>query len=147
MLLLERDLQIDKSLEKTHLNFNFEVNEDFSRLVVDVSFSPAHDGGAGTADVAATLRRDAPYLNFTEEDLKRALPLRNYVEVSLDSPDGWLGSAHRHGSVKHYEISESQASLGFRPAKLTRGTWVLTLSVHAVVTPSVRLLARVEGVL
>lgn len=145
MILLEIHRVFTKSDEKTHVRFPFTVPEGVTGLRLELSFSPAHDNGAGGAEVEETFRRDAPYLAFTAEDVNRELPLRNFLDVSLDSPSGWVGTTHRHGSVKHLEISEKSASYGFHPVKTEPGEWTLTLSFNAVVTPELFVNVAVEG--
>lgn len=41
------------------------------------------------------------------------LPVKNLLTVSLDSPDGYIGCAHRQDSRQTHIISETESSRGF----------------------------------
>ncbi|NCA66690.1 MAG: hypothetical protein EOM87_01350 [Clostridia bacterium] len=146
MKLLEITKTYDQSAETTHEYFAFIVPSGIKELQIEFSFSPWKGGEDGLYEIKQTLKEQAPYYNFSEAEAKRYLPLRNLIEVSLDSPMELLGSAHRHGCNHNFFINKNQATYGFNPSVIYEGEWQLSLSFSAIVTSEVAVKLIVEGV-
>jgi hypothetical protein len=68
----------------------------------------------------------------------------NLLTVSLDDAEGnYRGAGHRHANDQRLTLSVASASPGLVPGPLPEGAWLLTLSAHAVVSPSVSLSIQV----
>lgn len=131
----------------THKVFPFSVPSGIKEIRVKMSYSPkdCDDEEKSLAIIRGILSRDAWYRTFTEEEVRGFLPLRNHISVSLDGPEGWLGTAHRHAPKQEYFINEKDCACGFRPAATVAGEWKITLSLNCVVTGKVDVRVVVEG--
>lgn len=128
-----------------HFYYPFRLEKDFKELRVFYSYSPKIYG-----DEEDTRRQiEDCYRRYgflpDEREIAEASPLNNLIPLSVDSPDGCLGCAHRHANSAEYFISESRASSGFMPAKIKSGIWTLSLSTHSVLSAEVRFWLRVEA--
>lgn len=131
----------------THKTFPFEVPEGLKEIRVKMAYAPKDfdDEEKSLEIIRDILRKDAWYSTFTEEEVRGFLPLRNHISVSLDSPDGWLGTAHRHAPRQEYFVNADDCACGFRPAEIKAGEWKITLSLNCVVTGTVNVRVTVEG--
>ena len=131
----------------THRAYSFAVPSGLREIRVKLAYSPKDfdDEEKSVGIIRDILARDAWYETFTEEEVRGFLPLRNHISVSIDSPDGWLGTAHRHAPRQEYFINEKDCACGFRPAPIKAGEWKITLSFNCVVTGTVDVRVVAEG--
>ena len=61
----------------------------------------------------------------------------NFVTLSVDCGDEYIGCAHRHPSKQTIVIGEKEASFGFFAHPITAGDWRVVLNIHAVVAGTV----------
>lgn len=133
--LLETDVRLLRASEKTNIVLAFLVPEHTSLLRISYSYAPKTlDGEAARPLIEACLRRDAGEFYSEYPDWTHYLPLKNLVTLSLDSPEGFRGCAHRQVDVQTHVLSAAEASPGFLPGALPAGEWRLVLNVHALVT-------------
>ncbi|HOB63912.1 MAG: hypothetical protein GX095_02870 [Clostridiales bacterium] len=125
-----------------HFRFPFNIDKECRRLTIKYKYSPKtlEDSEYSLRLIDECFRRYG--IEASEERKAAELPLNNLITISLDSPEGLVGTAHRHLNDARYEISESYSSAGFFPAKITAGEWAVTLSAHAVLSQKV--IAEVE---
>lgn len=125
----------------------FDVPEGTEKLHITYSYSPKNleDKEKSYELIRENILRDAPEDIDRYTDYEEFLPLKNLVTVSLDSPEGFRGAAHRHDCDQYHEISENFASPGFLKGKITAGQWRLSLNVHAIVTDICTCRIKIEG--
>jgi hypothetical protein len=64
----------------------------------------------------------------------------NLLTISLDDAEGtYRGAGHRHANDQRLALGLTYASPGLVAGQLPGGSWVLTLSVHTLVSPRVSL--------
>lgn len=143
-VLLKKSVTVTPKDEKTNIFLPFTVEDSLKRLEIDYSYSPKEleDEEKSIRLVKENLQRDG------YEDTgayKEFMPLKNLITLSLNSPEGYVGAAHRQASQQHHEISEEFASVGFDRVKITAGEWKLALNLHAVVTDECNCEIEVRG--
>lgn len=133
---LKKEIKIFPEDEKTNIVLPFTVENSAKFIKITYSYSPKilEDDEKAKAIAEECLSRDAGEFKEKYPPLAVYLPLKNLVTVSLDSPDGYRGAAHRHNPEQKHILSEKSASPGFFKGKITAGEWKITLNVHAVVT-------------
>jgi hypothetical protein len=135
MLLFKLEKTFTKEDDATHKRWSFDVPEGAERLTIDFSFDPPHCGREeGIKEILRTLSAEAPGRVFSEVEVLSFLNVKNHVVLSLDSPDGWVGTRHFCNPKQHFEIAADYADYGFKPAALTAGRWEITLSFNSVVS-------------
>lgn len=145
MLLLNASRSLAPEDSKTNVAIPFLVPEGCPKLWISYSYMPKEleDLRAAREIIERGLERYAP-APFRDGygSWRDYLPLVNLVTLSLDSPDGYCGCAHRHDPVIRLTVDRTKAGPGFCPPKQMAGAWRAVLNCHAVVTPScsVRLL-------
>ena len=146
-VLLKRSVRVTPENEKTNIYLPFNAEKGLTRLTIDYSYSPKEleDEEKSERLIRENLIRDGWDEIAEKGDFRQFMPLKNLITLSLDSPDGYVGAAHRQASVQHHEISESFASVGFDSVKITAGEWVLALNLHAVVTDECMCEIEVRG--
>lgn len=143
-ILLKKSISVTPEKEKTNIFLPFTVEDSFERLEIDYSYSPKEllDEEENIRLVKENLQRDG----FEDTgDYSEFIPLKNLITLSLDSPEGYVGAAHRQAAKQHHEISEDFASVGFDRVKIIKGEWVLALNLHAVVTDECNCEIEVRG--
>lgn len=134
--LIKKTIRVTPLDEKTNIKVPFTVPEGLTRLSIDYSYSPKEltDREKCEALIKENLIRDCGEQWTEYTDYGEFMPLKNLITLSLDSPEGYVGAAHRQAATQHHEIDEDFASVGFNKVKISAGEWVLTLNLHAVVT-------------
>ena len=133
--------------EKGNRFIPFVLDKDYKKLVITCSYSPKilEDEKQTERLIKENLIRDAGDDWKEYDDYSEFTPLKNLITLALESPDGFIGSAHRQANEQIHEISESFASVGFVKTKTVKGQWSAVLNCHAVVTDSVRYEIRIEA--
>lgn len=133
--------------EKSTRHIPFGVPEGVSKLYITYAYSPKilEDEEKSLELIKENLIRDAGE-DWTEyTDYEEFLPLKNLVPLSLRSPEGFRGSAHRQADKQYHEIGEDFASPGFIRGIIPSGQWSLCLDVHALVTDVCTCSIIIEG--
>ena len=146
-VLLKKSIRVTPEDEKTNVFIPFSVPECCGKIEIDYSYSPKdlEDEKRSRGLIKENLIRDGWDEIAEKGDYKEFMPLKNLITLSLDSPEGYVGAAHRQAAIQHHEISEDFASVGFDRVKITAGEWVLALNLHAVVTDECNCEIEVRG--
>lgn len=133
--------------EKTHRCIPFVLKGKTQRTVITYFYSPKEltDKEKSYELIKENLLRDAGEDASEYEDYSEFMPLNNLITLSLDSPEGYRGAAHRHANEQQHIIGKDFASVGFIKGELPEGEWTLVLNAHAVVTDSVECKIRIEA--
>ena len=133
--------------EKSTRYIPFIIPEGVKRLFITYSYSPKilEDKEKSLLLIKENLIRDAgeEWTEYTDYD--EFLPLKNLVTLSLMSPEGYQGAAHRQADEQYHEIGEAYASPGFVRGGIIAGQWELCLNVHALVTDACTCSIKIEG--
>ena len=132
MELLNITSKITPSQDKTHITHRFNIENSPERLIIEFSYSPREIKSDAHA---LEILKDA----FEKYEIKNRktvdfLPLKNLVTISVDSPQGYAGAAHRGESHQIHEIGENYSSSGFEKCKIQNGEWKIVLSVHCALS-------------
>ena len=147
MLLKETETTLYPDDEKGNRYIPFTVPEGVKKLFITYSYSPKNleDKEKSYRLIKENILRDAPEDMDRYKDYEEFLPLKNLVTLSLDSPEGFRGAAHRQDDSQHHEIGEDLTSPGFIKGEITAGQWSLCLNVHALVTDICTCRIKIEG--
>lgn len=124
---------------KTNVPLCFFAEHDLQRMEIRFRYFPK-----ALADVELAHRYiDEGMAKYAPEPYRKGykswteyLPIVNLLTVSLDSPEGYLGCAHRQNPEQVHVLTETKSDYGFIPARLPKGEWTLTVNVHALVSES-----------
>ncbi len=147
IILKETETYFRPDDEKSTRYIPFIVPEGVRKLCITYSYSPKilEDKEKSLELIKENLIRDAGE-DFTEyTDYGEFLPLKNLVTLSLFSPEGIRGAAHRQADKQYHEICEGFASPGFLKGGISAGQWSLRLNVHALVTDICTCKIKIEG--
>ena len=130
-------VKIEKKDLFHHLDFPFVVDGDYSRLVIKYDYSPKQYAGEDAYQLAynAFVEAYGEY-KVDEEDVKRELPLNNHITLSISKDGRLTGTAHRHNPNMEIEIGK-RSTVGFHSVENVKGKYILTLSVHAILSKEV----------
>lgn len=146
-ILSEKEIVLTAENEKTNILIPFSVEEESERLIITYSYSPKELGDSESAKalIEENLLRDTHGGRNFYPDYKEYLPLKNLVTLSLNSPEKYMGAAHRQDREQRHIISEDFSSVGFLKGKIIKGQWTLYLNVHAVVTENCLCKIKIEA--
>ena len=146
-VLKESQTHLTPDDEKSNRYIPFTVPEGIKKLFITYSYSPKilEDEKKSFELIKENIMRDAPEDFGSYTDYGEFMPLKNLVTLSLTSPEGFRGAAHRQDDNQFHEIGEDLASPGFIRGKITEGQWSLALNVHALVTDSCTCTVKIEG--
>ncbi|MGN0522474.1 MAG: hypothetical protein ACI4IQ_07540 [Eubacterium sp.] len=115
---------------KTNIKLDFDVPENIRELKISYSYSPKELENTQEAinEARACLEKYGECAECAQENL----PIKNLVTVSLDSPSGYRGAAHRQDSSQTHIINADSASCGFLKGAVEAGQWDIMLNVHSV---------------
>ena len=133
--------------EKGNRFIPFVLDKDYEKLVITCSYTPKilEDEEKTNRLIKENLIRDAGEDADEYADYSEFIPLKNLITLALESPDGFVGSAHRQAESQRHEICESFASPGFVAGKIKAGQWSAVLNCHAIVTDSVKYEITIEA--
>jgi len=137
MLIYKMETVLTPGMTSEHYRFSFTVDQKYEMLRLFFFYSPKR---LEDREYALTLIREccARYgCNATEEQAEAELPLNNLITVSLDSPEGLVGTAHRHAAKAEYTVGVKASSPGFHQVPIIPGEWAVVLSAHAVLSDRV----------
>lgn len=144
--LLEKEIILTPENEKTNILLPFTVQKDSKKLIITYSYWPKELGDCERARefIEKNLLNDTHGDRELYPSYKEYLPLKNLVTLSLNSPYGYMGAAHRQDKDQHHIISEGFSSVGFLKSKIIKGQWTLYLNVHALVTEKCTCKVKIE---
>ncbi|WP_458127015.1 hypothetical protein [Paenibacillus sp. Z3-2] len=126
---------------KTHITYQFHLDPHLSLLEIEFRYAPKSwlDKEASQPLILEAIETysDPAWIELHKQEWEKFYPLQNLLTLSLDSPEGFRGSAHRHDPEQQHVIcqDESKTSPGFIAGEIPSGVWKVTISVHCVVTP------------
>lgn len=125
------------SMINKHFRFAFFVEKEGKTLKIKYTYSPKK---LEDDDFARELIKDC-YAGYglapSPAEIEAELPLYNLITLSLDSPDGLVGTAHRHVNIAEYSVSADGSSAGFAKTPIIKGEWAVVLSTHSVLSQKV----------
>jgi hypothetical protein len=122
---------------QTHITYSFTVSSSCRMLNVDFLYSPKilKDERLSMEIIRHSLQKYSEGSDQgSDVSMKKFLPLKNLITVSIDGPNGFRGACHRQDPEQHLFLAADSASPGLMPGPLAAGNWSITLSVHALVT-------------
>lgn len=146
-LIAEREICLTPEDEKTSKKIPFVLEGKTKKLIINYSYSPKELDDKEKAEelIKQNLLRDAGDDAAEYTDYEEFMPLKNLVTLSLESPSGYVGAAHRQASSQHHEIGPDFASPGFIKNEVQQGQWNLFLDIHAIVTQSCSCKLKIEA--
>lgn len=146
--IFENTFTLTPAESKTNVVVPLDVPRDFTALLFCTEYEPKI-----VADqVSARKAVEAAIECFIPEEARPVwgrwqdyMPVVNFITLSLDCGETYIGCAHRHSPVQDHIISASYASPGFVRHAACAGSWRCVLNCHAVVDEAVRYTLRVYG--
>ena len=141
-VILDEVLCFHSNDSKTNRCIPFSLTKNYQFLEFACSYEPKSCDDMETAKqlIMAGLESYVPpeYREYCEpwEDFLPSVV--NFITFSLDSPEKYLGCAHRHAPEQRHIISAGFSSPGFFRYAPNAGEWRAVLNVHAVVSTEVR---------
>lgn len=134
--ILKKQIRVTPADEKTNIAVPFSIESEADELHINFSYSPKilEDGEKANELIHACLVHDTGEFIDEYSDYSEFLPLKNLITISVDSPSGYRGAAHRHNPEQEHILSENINSAGFTAGKITAGDWDVMINIHAVVT-------------
>lgn len=119
-----------------HIHIPFELPHDGKELCVRFSFSPSklEDKSKALELIRKGMTVYEPDKEYDDAELEEFLPLKNMLTLSIDSPKGFIGTAHRFCIKQIHKISAENSSRGFLPHMVEKGEWSITVSPFHFVT-------------
>lgn len=147
-LIFEETKTLTPNDTKTNVPLQFYVAEELEKMEIEFSYSPKNLDDEEKAHKYI----DDGFEKYAPESYRKGykpwyeyLPVKNLLTVSLDSPDGYIGCAHRQDSRQTHIISETESSRGFIKTRLPSGLYRITINVHALVTDECTFNIKVFG--
>lgn len=123
--------------DKTNIRCPFLLEQPLSRMEIHFSYSPKE---LADTEKARQLIEDG-FEKYAPEPYRKGykpwqeyLPIVNLLTLSVDSPSGYVGAAHRQSPEQTHTLTAVSCSRGFVPVRLTSGEWAVTVNVHALVS-------------
>ena len=136
-LIFAKEVLLQPEDAKTNVILPFKVEDSFERLEIHFSYAPKKldDEELSHKYIVEGMEKYAPGEYRTGyKEWEHYLPVVNLITLSLDSPNGYIGCAHRHNPVQGHTLSEQFSSPGFISQIPVKGRWQAVINVHAVVT-------------
>lgn len=133
---------------KTNIECPFVIENELVKMEIHFMYSPKelddNDKAFGFINEGFAKYAPEPYRKGYKK-AEEYLPVVNLLTVSLDSPTGYVGCAHRQSPQQIHCFSETECSRGFVPQKLISGEWKVTINVHALVSDQCEFTLEIFG--
>lgn len=147
-LIYTKEMLLHPIDSKTNISLPFLVEDDYERLEIHFSYTPKEleDKEQARKYIDEGMAKYAPgsyragYKNW-----EAYLPVYNLITLSLDSPDGYVGCAHRHNPEQIHILSKTASSPGFAAQEPVHGNWQAIINVHALVTDECTCTLKIFG--
>ncbi len=120
-----------------NISVPFELREETQQLNISFSYKPKILNDSAIAEKIMEGCINDYSSEEQEEFIKRFnenMPLNNLLTISLDDPSGFRGAVHRHLNNQHLFVRKDSATFGLIAGDIPLGKWIVTISVHSVVT-------------
>lgn len=149
LLLLAISDALTPADHQTHRRYPFEVPAGCAGLNIEVRYQPQYLSAEASRPLLEQAVHSqsaalAPYLADPElaEAWRRSYValamdgrVANLVTMSLDDAAGaYRGAGHRMAPDQHWQLDAARASDGMVAGQLPAGTWILTMTVHTLVS-------------
>ncbi|MDR0750998.1 MAG: hypothetical protein LBF12_00200 [Christensenellaceae bacterium] len=127
----------DKKDDRKHFKYTFLIDSNnYDSLIILFRYNPKDvkvDERLKMCLTELAIKSDCD----AELLIKENKELKNLITLSIDSPHGYLGAAHRHNNNAKIIINQLKSSQGFLPSPITKGLWAITLSTHCILSNKV----------
>ena len=147
-ILFDRILTITPADNKTNITIPVEVPRGYAALFIRTSYDPkiVADREFARQAVEEAISRFIPAeARPVWGKWQDYMPVVNFITLSLDCEDEYVGCAHRHSPAPDHIISAAYSSPGFIRHEAAAGTWRCVLNCHAVVDAEVKYSLKVFG--
>ena len=137
-LLIEKKGRLPIEAESTHLYFEFVVPHAVTALEIQLCYDPAFCMKNYDELTELYLKRYptqpriADWIRQTYTGFRRC---NNCLVLSVDGPDGLVGTTHRFHEGEIIRISDQEATPGYRQCETVPGKWRAVISVYSLITP------------
>lgn len=135
----EQSLNLTEKDHQTNILIPFKIDEKAKKLEIAFSYAPEIAAEEyALKKIEKALQRYVP----DEEkkkwgSVKRYLPLRNFITLSLMFEDEYIGAYHNKKTIQEVIISDSFSSKGFLKHSIDSGQWELQLNAHCIVSEKI----------
>lgn len=139
-ILLRHDCILHPEDWQKNILLPFEIPKAYDRLAILLQYGPKEvcDRAVISPQIEACVARYfPPGTQLSDKDREKYPCLYNFVTLSLDCGEEYIGCAHRHPPRQTICIAQERASWGFQPHAITKGLWRVVLHVQAVVAGTV----------
>ena len=137
-LLIEKKGRLPIEAESTHLYFEFVVPHAVTALEIQLCYDPAFCMKNYDELTELYLKRYptqpriADWIRQTYTGFRRC---NNCLVLSVDGPDGLVGTTQRFHEGEIIRISDQEATPGYRQCETVPGKWRAVISVYSLITP------------
>lgn len=138
--IISRQILLTPEHNKTNIRVPFRLAQAWNALFIHTCYDPkiVSDEAFARQQIEAGIRRYIPeQFRGRFGQWKDYMPVVNFITLSLDYEDEYIGCAHRHSPDQSHIISSSYSSPGFYRHAVLPGNWECVLNCHAVVDSSV----------
>ena len=144
-VILDEIIRLCPGDSKTNVCVPFSLKKDYQRLEFICSYKPKNCDDEERAKqlileglktyVPPEYRERQHWSGGSWESFLSSVV--SLITLSLDSPEAYLGCAHRHAPGQRHIVSAEFSSPGFFRYTPSVGDWRAVINVHAVVSPEV----------
>ncbi len=143
--LLDKEYRLSPKDSETNLYIPFELSSDYNRLQIYFIYYPKYLSRQDSIGMAETCLHE--YVPETEteilKNLENFLPVGNLVTLSLDYEGSYVGAHHCQEAEQNIIISKQESTRGFLKQEVLKGSWVIQMNMHCIVSDSVTLKIKV----
>ena len=124
----------------TFVRFSFKLDKQYAKMRIRFGFAPhvLEDEAENLRLIRQCYAKYAPYLTDIA-DKDKGKKLCNHISLTLDTPAGCAGTAHRGQCSQEYEFYDGFASPGFMPFSLVPGEYFITMAINSIVIDGTKL--------
>lgn len=134
-ILLDEIINFTRNQTRTNVARWFTLEKDYDVLEIYCEYSPkkVEDGVFTKQALEAAIELYIPeHERATDLTWEKYAPLSNFISISLDYEDTYLGCAHRQDRIQKHMICKDNSSLSFENHAPIKGTYSAVMNLHAV---------------
>ncbi|KGX86644.1 CehA/McbA family metallohydrolase [Pontibacillus litoralis] len=145
--LFETTMSLNKSADQSHVMFRFFVPNGMDNIEIEFSFDPVMEEHYENVKemIEEHVKYYDPNLLNNENAIKKMMPLRNLLTISVDDPIGFRGSCHRWEPISKIVVQDEDSTPGMLNRETKSGMWNIIVNCHSIVTDECKVHVKIDG--
>ncbi|WP_394268562.1 hypothetical protein [Anaerococcus nagyae] len=134
MIILDKDLKLDRGDTLTHKRYPFTLDKNYQKIRIKMTYSPTRVPENERIEILKEcIDKYMPKGEFSKKEREDTLKsqIENFITTSLFYEGNFIGAYHNKNNEQEIIISPKKSSLGYKKTDIKAGAYEFVLSMHS----------------